>query len=197
MNGTVGAWLALAGWTMAPLVVCSVALVGVLLELVWRYHRAGVGSRGVLDRWPEGGGLPQLADLGDRGPVVDRVLGAALAAPPSERAEEGLRQSDRCLEGLERPLIWLSLLAQIAPLFGLLGTVIGMIDLFGAMESARGVTTAAVLAGGIWKALLTTAAGMSIAIVALVGHTWATWRLSWLRSNLEEGLGRVVSGRSG
>jgi len=66
----------------------------------------------------------------------------------------------------------LELIMTIAPLIGLLGTVLGMIDAFQALEDSGGQADPSVLAGGIWEALLTTAAGMAVAIPAAVALSW-------------------------
>ena len=86
--------------------------------------------------------------------------------------EETTRVAQGQLDGLERGLSLLSLIATIAPLLGLLGTVLGMIEAFQQMETVGDRIEPAVLAGGIWEALLTTAAGLSVAIPAAVMFTW-------------------------
>jgi biopolymer transport protein ExbB len=66
----------------------------------------------------------------------------------------------------------LEVIATVAPLVGLLGTVVGMVEAFQAMELAGSNVNPAVLSGGIWKALLTTAAGLIVAIPAFIAHSW-------------------------
>ncbi len=73
---------------------------------------------------------------------------------------------------LNKRLKVLEVIATIAPLIGLLGTVLGMVEAFQAMEQAGAQVDPAVLSGGIWKALLTTAAGLVIAIPTFVAHSW-------------------------
>ena len=87
------------------------------------------------------------------------------------------------------PLGWIG---QVAPLLGLLGTVLGMVELFTAMDVAGGAVDASMLASGIWKALLTTAAGLIIAIPTLGAHLWLTRRLEALDVALDEGAGLVL-----
>ena len=97
---------------------------------------------------------------------------------------------------LDRYEAWLALLgyvAQAAPLFGLLGTVIGMVDLFSSMQMAGSDVSTATLSAGIWKALLTTAAGLIVAIPTLGVHLWLTRRLELLQHRMEEGVGRLLS----
>ena len=76
------------------------------------------------------------------------------------------------LDGLERGLPLLSLVATVSPLLGLLGTVLGMIEAFQQLETAGDRVDPAILSGGIWEALLTTAAGLTVAIPAAAFFTW-------------------------
>ncbi|MEM6827226.1 MAG: MotA/TolQ/ExbB proton channel family protein [Pseudomonadota bacterium] len=109
---------------------------------------------------------------------VARVMAAAVrgkADPKMEDQvvrEEVTRVAQAQLDAMERGLALLSLIATIAPLIGLLGTVLGVIEAFQQMEGVGDRIEPAVLAGGIWEALLTTAAGLSVAIPAAVFFTW-------------------------
>ncbi|MCE8471205.1 MotA/TolQ/ExbB proton channel family protein, partial [Rhodovulum sulfidophilum] len=78
------------------------------------------------------------------------------------------------------------LIAVIAPLLGLLGTVLGMIDAFQALQSAGAAADPADLAGGIWEALLTTAAGMAVAIPAAVALSWFESVADSARADMED-----------
>ncbi|WP_292286650.1 MotA/TolQ/ExbB proton channel family protein [Marivita sp.] len=90
--------------------------------------------------------------------------GAALMTELTRRGNEEFAQMSRHIRLLE-------LIAMISPLLGLLGTVLGMIQSFQELELAEGAANASLLAGGIWQALLTTAAGLLVAIPAAVGAT--------------------------
>ncbi len=79
--------------------------------------------------------------------------------------------------GMSRGLRMLDLVGMIAPLLGLLGTVLGMIQSFRSLELAEGAANASILAGGIWQALLTTAAGLIVAIPALIGASYLSGRV--------------------
>ena len=92
---------------------------------------------------------------------------AALLALTHDQEEEAMRQARNEIEGLRGGMRALELIAAVAPLLGLLGTVFGMIEAFRALEQAGSQVDPSLLSGGIWEALLTTAAGLSVAIPAL------------------------------
>ena len=114
---------------------------------------------------------PSLDDDGAQA-ETQRVARAQLA-----RAKSGLRP--------------LELIATIAPLLGLLGTVLGMIAAFQALQDAGSRADPADLAGGIWEALLTTAAGMAVAIPASMALTWFESIVDRLRLNMEDAATKV------
>ena len=91
----------------------------------------------------------------------------------------------------ERHLVWLETIAGVAPLLGLLGTVVGMIKVFSAITTA-GVGNPAVLAGGISEALITTAAGLTVAIPSLMFHRYFTGSVRRLASKMEEEATKMV-----
>jgi len=86
----------------------------------------------------------------------------------------------------------LELIAMISPLLGLLGTVMGMIQSFQALEMAEGAANASILAGGIWQALLTTAVGLLVAIPAAVGATLLSARAESAAQMIENSVGRLM-----
>ena len=105
---------------------------------------------------------------------ADRVLYFAIQAVVKGRSgtalmTELMRRGNEELNSMTRHIRLLELIAMISPLLGLLGTVLGMIQSFQELELAEGAANASVLAGGIWQALLTTAAGLLVAIPAAVG----------------------------
>lgn len=105
---------------------------------------------------------------------ADRVLAFALKALAKGRSGQALitelmRRGNEEMTAMNRHIRLLELIAMISPLLGLLGTVLGMIQSFQELEMAEGAANASVLAGGIWQALLTTAAGLLVAIPAAVG----------------------------
>jgi biopolymer transport protein ExbB len=107
--------------------------------------------------------------------------------------DEAVRVARQQIESLRGGLRGLELIAAVAPLLGLLGTVFGMIEAFRALEQAGSQVDPSLLSGGIWEALLTTAAGLSVAIPALAAFHWFDRSLERLRFLLEDRLARLAS----
>ncbi len=198
---TLGSLLAQAGWTMVPLYACSVAAVAVIIKKGLDFRRARVTDHaplGLIPEDPDAEALKQLCEgLASAATPLGRVVGATAQAAlrqPARAEETGHRVAVGELDRLEHGLGALSFLAQVAPLFGLLGTVLGMVELFSSMESAGDAIDTTTLSSGIWKALLTTAAGLIVAIPALGAHAWLGARLDRLRLAMDEGIGRILDG---
>ena len=188
------------GWTMLPLLVCSVTAVVVFVQTLYRFTVERVRSPAALEQaaaYARSGDLDALA----QGCVQSQSpLGAVMAACANtlkttpERAEDEVRRFATVeLDRLERFLVVLSFIAQVAPLFGLLGTVIGMVELFASMEAASARIETGMLSSGIWKALLTTATGLTIAIPALGAHIWLTRQTDRLRVRMQDGTSQILT----
>ncbi|GGC07582.1 biopolymer transporter ExbB [Marivita lacus] len=123
----------------------------------------------------EAGKIDDARRAAESGPApADRVLAFAIKALGNGRSGSALmaelmRRGNEELSRMTRHIRLLELIAMTSPLLGLLGTVLGMIQSFQELEMAEGAANASVLAGGIWQALLTTAAGLLVAIPAAVG----------------------------
>jgi len=192
--------LAQAGWTMVPLYVCSIGGLAVLIRKAVQFRRLKVGDDSLLAGISEG----ELDEVAERMKAADTPLGRVLATAaeatrlrPKRAEDETARTANLELDGLERGLALLAFIAQAAPLFGLLGTVLGMVDLFSGMEAAGDAASSATLSSGIWKALLTTAAGLMVAIPTLGGHVWLTRRVDHQRLLMETGAGRILDRAAG
>lgn len=124
---------------------------------------------------------------------------AAILAAGLRRREEGTDRVMKAIEnaglielaGLERGLVWLATLANIAPLTGFLGTVIGMIQAFQAIEIA-GEVEATTVAGGIKVALITTAAGLTIAIPINIAHNYFVTQIDRQVIEMEESAQKMI-----
>ena len=191
--------LSQAGWTMVPLYLCSIAGLTLLLRKLAQFRSARVTDFGALDALSEEVEDDRLGELAESwsglGTPLGRVLAVAARAlqrHPRRAEEEASRAAVAELAALEYGLGALAFIAQVAPLFGLLGTVLGMVDLFSGMEAAGDAVDTGTLSSGIWKALLTTAAGLMVAIPALGGHAWLGSRLDTLRLKMEDGIGRLL-----
>lgn len=140
------------------------------------WARRGVAR--ALELWHAGrGGEAAPVLQRERGPVADVLLVALRNrldphVGPAEAREEADRVAALHLDRLTGGLRVLAVIATLSPLLGLLGTVIGMIDAFQALESAGSKVDPSILSGGIWVALLTTAAGLVVAIPAAAAHQW-------------------------
>ncbi|NCF43420.1 MAG: MotA/TolQ/ExbB proton channel family protein [Proteobacteria bacterium] len=163
------------GLLMLPILLCSIVALAISLERWWSLRRGQVLPEPLLARlsdatgWPSGGNA--LADLG-----ATSQLGYVLAVGltnltlPREEFQQAVQGAlEATAHDLERHLTGLGVVASIAPLLGILGTVVGLIEVFDQLFAA-GQTDSQLLAGGISTALVTTAAGLSIAIPALICH---------------------------
>lgn len=107
----------------------------------------------------------------EQAPALAALLDGLLSPLPGpERERRAAVAIADVVDGLDRRVAFLGLSARVAPLLGLLGTVLGMIQTFSRLASAAGVVDMTPLAAGIWQALLTTAAGLFIAVPAVVAH---------------------------
>ncbi|MCY4041116.1 MAG: MotA/TolQ/ExbB proton channel family protein [Gammaproteobacteria bacterium] len=160
------------GVLMWPIGLCSVVALGIIIERSCSLSRSQVLPAGVLQAAQDAPISDARAALGKS--ELARVLAQVLEAAPEgeaamrERIAEAL---DAATLRLERSLNWLASIASVTPLLGLLGTVLGMIDVFAQLMVRQG-SDPTPLAGGISEALITTAAGLSVAIPCLlcVGH---------------------------
>ena len=94
---------------------------------------------------------------------------------------------------MQRFMPTLEIIAQVSPLIGLLGTVIGMIDSFNELELGGSLVDPSILAGGIWTALLTTAMGLIVAIPALISHYFFDRKILQKHKNTEEFIHKLIS----
>lgn len=189
----------------AALAVLSLMAITVAFLKVFQFARLGVGkSRAaqiVLEKWlnHQTTDAMQTTVLGRS--VLTRVLHSvfsAIQARPDEPAfAEELGRQTAMLEisAMTHRMRVLDVVVQAAPMLGLLGTVIGMIDAFSTLASADGVVDQALLAGGIWTALTTTAAGLAIALVTYFVATWLEGRVETERQSIEAVMSAAIHGR--
>ncbi len=158
------------GWLMAPILLCSTLAVAITIERFWTLRASKVIPEelgATVEDWATRHELDQrhLEQLRTGSPL-GRIYASALVnrKRPREIIKEAVEDTGRhVVHDLERFLNTLGTIAGISPLLGLLGTVIGMIEVFSAIMIS-GVGDANVLAGGISQALITTAAGLTVAI---------------------------------
>jgi biopolymer transport protein ExbB len=177
---------------MWPLLAALVIGIAFILERLWTLTRASINAKNFFAQVEEalrGGGPDAAAEIcsNTRGPVAS-VLHAGLL-----RAQRGLAHVEKAIETsgsiemafLERGMVWLATIANIAPLLGFLGTVSGMIKAFEAIALAGDVEPSLV-ASGISEALITTAAGLAIAIPIQAFHNYFVSRIDKIVIDMEE-----------
>jgi biopolymer transport protein ExbB len=121
---------------------------------------------------------------------MGRVLSQALEVKNQDRETLEtviIHASEEEVRGLSRYLQALATIGNITPLLGLLGTVIGMIKAFMVIQEMGGKVNAAVLAGGIWEAMMTTALGLSVALPTMVAHSYLLSRVDKYEAWLQDG----------
>jgi biopolymer transport protein ExbB len=192
------------GWLMAPIIACSVITLAIVAERLWALRASRVTPRHLVAQvWTlqKNNQLDYatINKLRDSSPL-GRVLAAGLMNRHHAREimKESIEEMGRqVVHELERYLNPLGTIAAITPLLGLLGTVIGMIKVFTAI-TAYGVGNPGVLAGGISEALITTAAGLAVAIPSLMFYRHLRGRVDALVIRMEEEalkLVEVIHGR--
>ncbi len=180
------------GFVIWPIVICSVIALIICIERFWTLRKSRITPRHLVAQvwtWVKNNQLDKkkLKSLKDSSPLGE-ILAAGIVnhAHGRETMKEAIRDSGRqVVVGLERFLSTLGTIAVITPLLGLLGTVIGMIKVF-TVITIQGVGDANALAGGISEALLTTAAGLTVAIPALVFHRYFERKVDELVVIMEE-----------
>ncbi len=193
------------GFMMYPLVLCSLIAIGVMLAKAWTLTIAHRDSKKLLHEIENLGVSGRLGEAittaeETRGPVAAILL----AGLRRLRDRSGDSRSDGKdiqkaiattgvieLDFLERGLTVLGTIANVAPMLGFLGTVIGMILAFQAIEIA-GQVEPGLVAGGIKVALITTATGLSIAIPVNIGYNFFVTRIDRLILDMEEGAQEVL-----
>jgi biopolymer transport protein ExbB len=186
------------GPVMWPILLCSVIAAAIMLERLWTLQRKRVIPRELTDRvWK----LVETRTLNERhiealarNSPLGRVLAAGLTHRQQGREimKEVIEDTGRhVVHELERFLSPLGTIAAISPLLGLLGTVTGMIEAFEAITS-QGVGDPQVLSGGIGEALITTAAGLIVAIPALIAYRYLRGLVDFLVVEMEKEAMKLV-----
>ncbi|MDB5972972.1 MAG: hypothetical protein JWQ90_5422 [Hydrocarboniphaga sp.] len=196
-------WIRLGGPTMLLLVGLSVATVTIVLVKLWEFTDQRIGDRRfvarALDSWQRGQTEQALTVLGaSPSPLADVMREAITVRADAARSEAQAREYIEAyaaeklesLRGLMRPL---EVISQLAPLLGLLGTVLGMIQAFRQLQAAGDRVSPSILSGGLWEALLTTAGGLAVAIVALVAFNYLDRRIERLQQRMESALTALLT----
>ncbi len=183
---------------MVPILLCSIIAAAISVERLWSLQRNRILPKNLLAQTWNGLKQEEFDQQKTRELRMASPLGQVFAAGISN-ARRGREIMKEAMEeatvqinhDLERYLTALGIIASIAPLLGLLGTVVGMIDVFQSLM-VEGAGNANVLAGGISTALITTAAGLSVAIPALMFHRFFLRRVDELIVDVEQESHKLV-----
>ncbi|WP_431023661.1 MotA/TolQ/ExbB proton channel family protein [Halomonas sp. H5] len=184
------------GWLMIPLLGCSLVAMVIIIERLWTLRAGRIAPLGLGQ---------EVCTLINQGQVnlywleghspLGGILAAGLrnARLGHEQVRARLQEAATAvIHDMERFLSPLGTIAAITPLIGLLGTVVGMIEVFSVIVTVDGVERTADLAGGISRALVTTAAGLTVAIPALMFHRYFQRRVEDITVRMEEQAGLLV-----
>jgi biopolymer transport protein ExbB len=184
------------GWLMLPIILCAIIAMGIILERFWTLQQKRVIPEDLTSKvwgWVKKDQLDQKQiQILHQGSALGQILAAGLINRDRDRVvlkdsiedtgRHVVHELERYLETLGKTL---GTVAAITPLLGLLGTVIGMVKVFTAITTP-GVGDPTVLAGGIAEALITTAAGLTVAIPALIGYRYYRTRVDTLVVDMEK-----------
>lgn len=180
------------GWLMFPILLCSVISAAICLERFWTLRSAQIAPKSLLAQvwnWIKSNEMDnkKLREL-RAGSPLGQILATGIAnhRRGREQMKEAIEEvASQVVHEMERYLNTLGTVAAITPLLGLLGTVIGMIKVFTAIR-LEGTGNAAVLAGGISEALITTAAGLTVAIPSLFFYRFFQRKVDELVISMEQ-----------
>lgn len=182
------------GWLMVPILLASVLAAGISIERAWTLRAARVVPDGLPAKVAAAVEQSGEAHALCGGSAVGRILAAG--AQSAKRGREAMKEAMEeaaagVVHDLERYLTTLGTVASISPLLGLLGTVVGMIQVFRVLME-EGAHDVGLLAGGISQALITTAAGLIVAIPALAFHRYLLRKVEELVLAMEHQAGRLA-----
>ncbi len=194
-----GDFIGAMGIMAIPLVLSSIVAIVVILNLFLTLKKSKVIPEGIAET------AQKLAKSGKvtrahvekirEGSLLGRVLATGLESlgQPRHVIKENIEESGRhVIHSMDKYMTTLGTVAAIAPLLGLLGTVVGMIEVFSVI-TAQGVGSPTELAGGISKALLTTAAGIIIAVPALIFHRFFRGKINDYAIEMEKEAIKLIS----
>ena len=181
------------GFLMLPILICSVVAMAIIVERFIALQRKRIIPENLVAQvwqWTKAGAVdPKRIHSLRTGSPLGRILAAGLVNINHDREimKESIEEVGRhVVHDLEKYLNTLGTIAAITPLLGLLGTVFGMIEVFSAITEHKALGDASLLAGGISKALITTAAGLSIAIPSLIFYRYFKGKIDELVVGMEQ-----------
>ncbi len=195
-------FLELGGPVVVILLGMSVLALTIILTKMAHFSSVRVGHRRTAEKalaLYRDGRLHEAITRAERSPdpasqlLARGLRGVRLGLPEPRVRDEMVRYGNVALQGLRSGFRPLEVIASLAPLLGLFGTVLGMIKAFQALELAGTQVDAAVLSGGIWEALLTTAVGLAVAIPVVALLNWLEARVERLGHRMDDLVTRVFT----
>lgn len=182
-RAAIAGFVDLGGWVTAVLLVMSVVAGAAVLWKLWHLHHLRAGAhatlRQALAHWQAGARGTAQRELADRTGALERLAARAMAAgAPDDLRPRLAIETEAHGARMEAGMRLLDAIAQTAPLLGLFGTVLGMIEAFQTLQSGGAAVDPAQLAGGIWVALLTTAVGLAVAMPVSLFLSWLESRIA-------------------
>jgi biopolymer transport protein ExbB len=188
------------GWVMYGILILSVTALAIGIERIYFFIRTGKTNTFLLKQVEEdlsnNNEAQAIRALSKNNSLFSRVLANCLKEWQNgcERMEDIINfEGNRAIDAMEHNLQGLAIIAQSAPLLGLLGTVTGMIKAFISIEQTGGQVNVGNLAGGIWEALLTTAAGLTVAIPALFAYHFFQQKADRFANLIKDSGERLIS----
>jgi len=193
-------FLAKGGVLVGPILLCSVLALAIFIERMIRFSLMRSRGAGLADK------IIRILRTGDAKAAHEKAINSN--SPMGRVLAQAIRFRKRDRETLETVIVHateeevrslssylqaLATIGNIAPLLGLLGTVLGMIKAFMVIQQMGGKVNAAVLAGGIWEAMLTTALGLAVALPTMVAHSYLFSRVDKYEARLNAGAVRFIT----
>jgi biopolymer transport protein ExbB len=193
-------FLAKGGVLVPPILLCSVLALAIFFERIIRFSRMRSRGAGLAEK------VIGLLRAGEDSTAREKAM--ASNSPMGRVLAQAMRFKGRDRETLETVIVHatdeevrnlssylqaLATIGNIAPLLGLLGTVVGMIKAFMVIQQMGGKVNASVLAGGIWEAMLTTALGLAVALPTMVAHSYLVARVDKYEAHLNDGAVKFIT----
>lgn len=177
------------GPLMWPILGCSIIALAIFIERLFLLYRAHVYVRLPIEQfkkeWKQGAGV--ATNINPQGIIADFLAFIKQSHHMPKDCERILYQhATQYIRALEVHLNWLAIIGNVAPLLGLLGTVTGMIKVFMGIQNMQGQVNPSALAGGIWEALITTAAGLIVAIPTIIAYHFFEDRIDDMAGELKD-----------
>lgn len=188
-----------AGWPIYPLILASIVAIAIIVERAWTLRSELIAPSNLLPevkKWLAHGGVTkETCDKLQAHSLLGEIFANALSNVTSSREiiKESIEESGRAIaHKLEKNLSMLGTIATVSPLLGLLGTVIGMVELFGAFNAAGSGHDVAQFAKGISVALYNTAGGIVVAVPAMISYRYFRAKIDGLILEMEQQANKLV-----